>query len=45
MSAASAADCSAAFRLKNPGSESYLAPSIATVDLKKGPWAGPPFTV
>jgi hypothetical protein len=36
MSATSAADCSAALRLKNPGSESYLVLLTTTVDLKMG---------
>jgi len=41
ISATSAADCSAAFRLKNPGSESYLVLLTTTVDLKIGSWEGP----
>lgn len=45
MSATSAADCSAALRLKNPGSESYLVLFITTVDLKIGSWEGPSLRV
>jgi hypothetical protein len=45
MSATSAADCSAAFRLKNPGSDSYLALLMSTVDLKIGSWDGPSLRV
>lgn len=34
--ATSAADCSAALRLKNPGKELYLTSLTITVDLKEG---------
>lgn len=36
MRATSAADCSAAFRLKKPGRESYLTLFTVTDDLKEG---------
>ena len=45
MSATSAADCSAAFRLKNPGRDSYVVLFTNTVDLKTGSWDGPSFRV
>ena len=43
--ATSAADCSAALRLKNPSKESYLAPPTTTVDLKEGSCEGPSLMV
>ncbi|GER36557.1 leukotriene A-4 hydrolase [Striga asiatica] len=43
--ATSAADCSAALRLKNPGRESYLSLFTITVDLKNGSWEGPSLIV
>jgi len=43
--ATSAADCSAALRLKNPGKDSYLTSLTITEDLKTGSWEGPSLRV